>query len=168
MAHNTAPRSSFFSFLLLFFFIVPGFCTGFFSLSLLFISSLWAFWCTSFYHYPDFLRSLSAISRAYPRFSRFFRIACFAWHSCYCIVDIIYLLFLSHSASSLFCSVQDFLFLLVSFRFVSPLLSHHCPCSYTCARYDTSSSPLSVSVSLISLCFPFFPYDQPHYHGSTI
>jgi hypothetical protein len=77
-----------------------------------------------------------------------------------------------------FVPYSIFLFLLVSFRFASSLLSHHCLCSYTCARflssllcYGTSSSPLSV-LEYMSLCslfvFLFFTYDQLHYHGSTI
>lgn len=115
------------------------------------------FWCTSFYHHPEFLCYLSAISPTYPRFFRFFRIA---WRSCFCIAIVIYLFFPSHSAGSSFYSVQHFSFSsrLVSFRLFSDIVAPFlilCSLSFFLLCYGMSSSPLSVSVSLLSLCFLF-------------
>ena len=108
---------------------------------------------------------LSLLSLCYlsynPRFSRLFRIACFAWRSCFCFVVIIYHFILIFVwLVILFCTA---FFLFSSSRLVSSLLSCHCLCFNTLCSfsffrlcYGTSASPSSVSVSPLSLCFPFF------------
>src|SRR5882757_1295722 len=159
----------------LFYFILSVFSIGFFSPSLLlFLSSLWAFGCTSFYHHPDFLCYLSYILKFLLILPHCLLCLAFMFlHCCYHLPVFPPIRLARH-----FVLYSIFLFLLVSFRFVSsllvssltssPLFFYFVPLSFFLLCHGTSSSPSSVSVSALSLSPFFFTYDQLHYHGSTI
>lgn len=134
MAHGTwhCPKICFL-FLFFCFYFIRVLCRSLFS-------SLWAFWCTSFYHHLDILCYLPYILKA--------------------------LLIPSHC---LLCSAFMSA-LLLSFVFSSRLVSHIIALVFIpCARFLSPRlcyvlRSLSVSVSLLCLSFvSFFMYDQLHY-----
>jgi hypothetical protein len=169
MAYGTALKS--FSFFCFFVFILLGLYFGFFSLSSSLSLIYLGFWCTSFYHHPDFLCYLSYIPMVLPILSHCLLCLAFMFlHCCYHLPLFSFLLPFGWLVI-LFCRAFFFFF---SSRLVSSLSSLPLFLYFVLAfflpvmlRYVIIAI---VSVSLLALSLFsvfFFTYDQLHYHGST-